>query len=397
MIRIFSILIAVLTFNSCAAQNTFTLNGKIDGQAEGMKVYLEDADYLAPKRVDTTFIKNGEFTFKGSLKQPGLYKVIIDKTIDGEPASERNWLSSTFYLENSTVEYKGHIDSLPTYFYNSKRTFKKPIITGSKTQDMADAFEASNHNLREELRDIDKKYQNEYHLPSMDDVFNTARGIELINQQKALQAKMNEANLKFIQENPSSVLAYDKAMVNFLGMYVELSIKEIDQLVSMVEKGWKGTEKFEAFKALAEKAKATAVGVKYQNFELLTPDGKKVMLSDYVKDGQFVMLEFWASWCGPCRGEIPHLREVFAKYKDKGFNIVSISIDESDAAWKKAMKEENMVWTQLNDPKGFEGEISKAYNILGIPYAILLDKEGNIFKFDMRGASLDAVLANLYD
>ena len=108
------------------------------------------------------------------------------------------------------------------------------------------------------------------------------------------------------------------------------------------------------------------------------------------------MLEFWASWCGPCRGEIPHLREVNKHYKDKGFTIVSISIDEKEQAWKKAMKEEGMVWPQLNDRGGFKGESVKAYNISGVPYCLLLDKEGKIIKVGLRGASLDAALEDIY-
>ena len=92
------------------------------------------------------------------------------------------------------------------------------------------------------------------------------------------------------------------------------------------------------------------------------------------------MLEFWASWCGPCRGEIPHLRHVYQEYKDKGFEIISISIDEKKTDWDKAMKEEKMVWKQLCDPNGFNGPVAQKYNITGVPTCILLDKEGRIFK-----------------
>ena len=97
------------------------------------------------------------------------------------------------------------------------------------------------------------------------------------------------------------------------------------------------------------------------------------------------MLEFWASWCGPCRGEIPHLRHVYQDYKDKGFEIISISIDEKKTDWDKAMKEEKMVWKQLCDPNGFKGPVAQKYNITGVPTCILLDKEGRIFKTEMRG------------
>ena len=107
------------------------------------------------------------------------------------------------------------------------------------------------------------------------------------------------------------------------------------------------------------------------------------------------MLEFWASWCGPCRGEIPHLKHVWKEYKDKGFDIVSISVDEENKDWQKALREEKMDWPQLNDPKGVQGPAQQVYNITGVPACILLDKEGRIYKTDTRGAYLDAELENL--
>ena len=183
----------------------------------------------------------------------------------------------------------------------------------------------------------------------------------------------------------------------FQDMYVRITPEQIDELEVLVDQAWPNTTKASEFKAMAEKGKRVAVGTKYSDIELVNPDGKKVKLSEYVPEGKYVMLEFWASWCGPCRGEIPHLREVYKEYKDKGFEIVSISIDRKDQDWKKAMKEENMVWTQLNDPGEFEGPVTQVYNIMGVPTCILLDKEGHIFKTDMRGAQLDAVLEEIYD
>ena len=133
-------------------------------------------------------------------------------------------------------------------------------------------------------------------------------------------------------------------------MYVRITPEQITELEGLVNKAWPNTAKAEEFNKMAEVGKRIAMGAKYPDIELTNKEGKKVKLSEYVPEGKYVMLEFWASWCGPCRAEIPHLREVYKEYKDKGFEIVSISIDRKDEDWKKAMKEENMVWTQLNDP-----------------------------------------------
>ena len=97
----------------------------------------------------------------------------------------------------------------------------------------------------------------------------------------------------------------------------------------------------------------------------------------------------------PCRGEIPHLKHVYQNYKDKGFEIISVSIDQKNKDWQKAMKEEKMPWIQLNDPQGENGPAIQVYNVTGVPHCILLDKEGKIFKTNMRGAYLDAALEQL--
>lgn len=106
-------------------------------------------------------------------------------------------------------------------------------------------------------------------------------------------------------------------------------------------------------------------------------------------------MEFWASWCGPCRGEIPHLKHSYQVWKDKGFDIVSISLDQKDADWRKAMDAEDMKWNQYNANGGFDSPIIQDYNIKGIPYALLVDSSGKIVRSGMRGASLDLALEEL--
>lgn len=144
----------------------------------------------------------------------------------------------------------------------------------------------------------------------------------------------------------------------------------------------------------AEMAKHTAIGNHYIDGTVVTPEGKQVKLSSLIKKGEYTMLEFWASWCRPCRQEIPHLKKVHEKYKD--FNIISISVDERDADWKKAMAKEGMTWTQVRNPEGFGGMVMGEYGINGIPACLILDKDGNFYKTNMRGAYLDAFLFDYY-
>ena len=106
------------------------------------------------------------------------------------------------------------------------------------------------------------------------------------------------------------------------------------------------------------------------------------------------MLDFWASWCGPCRAEIPHLKEAYKEYSTKGVAFFSVSIDKDDAAWRKAMKEENMPWAQAQAPKAGK-DVMKQYQFSGIPYILVLDKEGKIVAKNLRGKALTDKLEEL--
>lgn len=165
-------------------------------------------------------------------------------------------------------------------------------------------------------------------------------------------------------------------------------------MLGLLEGPWAGTKRLEELKEVSVTTRKLAIGEPYIDIVLLNTKGEKVMLSSLVPKDKYVMLEFWASWCGPCRGEIPHLVKVHNKYKD--FEIISISVDAKENDWQKAMKEEGMVWTQLRNPGGLEGDVKEKYNILGVPTCLLLDKEGNFYKSNMRGAYLDEFLVETY-
>ncbi len=376
------------------AQDKFTINGTLAGKADGSKVYLVYTDYVNNTPVDTVVVKKGKFQFKGAVETPAMYKIIIDRTPKGESSSEKYWKVMDFYLENSSITFEADVDNM--YSYYRKANQKPAIIKGSKTEDELTAFKDYLKDKRAEVAVLDKEYMERYHLPTIDGIYNTEEGIRLTKAMQPIEKEIKAMTMDFIRKNPKSVIAYDQARINFLGMFVELTESEIDELVAAVKEGWEGTPRYTSFIELADKARRTALNSKYQDFELVTPEGNKAKISSLVPQGEYCMLEFWASWCGPCRGEIPHLVKINEKYKDSGFKIISISIDEKDEHWKKAMTEEKMTWTQLNDPHGFNGDISKAYNIQGIPFAILLDPEGRIVDFNMRGAKLDAALQDIY-
>lgn len=393
MKNIFLSLICVLAITFCQAQNKqYTIHGQVSGSCNGMKVLLQTTDYPA-KTIDSAVIKNNQFVMNGQIPAPGLYTWVIDRTPAGEESSERNWLSSKFYLENSDITFKGDIQTLPTYFWNPDRK-GKAVIEGSASEDLHQAFRKSIAPLSKKSSQLFEEYLEKYHRPSSEGIFNTREGIRLAREMTVLDQQIDQATFDFIRQHPESVVAFDQASY-FLEGEVKLTAKQIDELSGILSKVWANTPQLADFKSKAEKAKKIAIGVPYQDIELTNPEGQVVKLSQYIPKGKYVMLEFWASWCGPCRGEIPHLKHVYKAYKDKGFEIISVSIDAKDKDWKKAMQEENMDWIQLNDSKEFKGPAQQVYNVTGVPYCILLDKEGRIYKTNMRGAYLDAELEKL--
>ena len=371
-------------------EDGYLLRGKIAGEADGMKAALMDAYAYPPVTIDSAVIRNGQFLMKGRVEYPGMYMLVIDPVGEG---NEEDLLASKFYLENSAITFSGHIDSLPTYYWRQDRPVREAVVTGSASQDLFLQYQAENRELDHQYSEIYNEYMEVYHLPALDGVFHTEEGIGLARRMAVLDQAKQAAQWAFIVRHPSSIVAYDLASQFVEGMYVNLTASQIDELEGIIRKGWAAhPEKADEFVAKAEKAKPLALGSKYRDIELINLKGEKVRLADYVPEGKYVMLEFWASWCGPCRGEIPHLRHVYETYKDKGFEIVSISIDNKRSDWEKAVREENMAWTQLCDPLMFDGPVTQMYNVTGVPTCLLLDKEGRIFKTDMRGAILDAVL-----
>lgn len=373
----------------------YTIQGTLQGDAEGARVMLADEQVVPPLKLDSAIVKDGKFTLQGKVDAPALYSLIIDTNEPNaeEPDYRNKMFRVNFYLENSDITFEGDVATLPAYYYNPARR-GKPVIKGSVAQDMSDKLNASISEPSKELNKLGEQYSKEYIIPEMDGKDATERGIEIVKAEAPFAKQVKDATWKFIRENPSSVVAFDQASYIINGYTATPSSAEIDELLGILEGPWGGTKQLEELKTVAATTRKLAIGEPYIDVELLNAKGERVMLSSLVPKDKYVMLEFWASWCGPCRGEIPHLVKVHNKYKD--FEIISISVDAKEADWQKAMKEEGMVWTQLRNPDGLEGAVKEKYNIFGVPTCLLLDKEGKFYKTNMRGAYLDEFLVETY-
>ena len=136
-------------------------------------------------------------------------------------------------------------------------------------------------------------------------------------------------------------------------------------------------------------------GLQYKDLTMSDMDGKNVRLSNWVGKGKYVLVDFWASWCGPCRQEMPNVVEAYRKYKSKNFEIVGVSFDERKGAWTAAVKQLGMTWPQMSDLRGWQSAAASVYGINSIPANVLLDPKGKIVAVDLRGDDLQTTLAGL--
>lgn len=376
------------TLVACQREPGYKISGSVPGTPDGMKVYL----YNWNTPVDSSVVKGGKFVLTGKVDVPTRYQLLIDLSPDKVESYEKDLRGSDVFVENVDITYESpSIDSLPS------RSFQRKVkgnvaVKGSLTHDLFLCYQEKIKPYRTKNSEAWNKYLKVYHIPALDGVFNTREGIALAREMNDAQKEITRIQWDFIKANPKSPVSVDVAQNMVYS--AKFSKAEMENLLQAIDPSLRETAGYKQLQKSLEEIAPIALGEKYKDLELVDENGKVVHLADFVKPGQYNMVEFWASWCGPCREEIPHLRHVYDAYgkgKD-AFNMISVSIDDKEKDWKQALKEENMKWTQLCDLKGWKGEVINKYKIQGVPFCLILDKEGRIIDHGVRGSELDVVL-----
>ena len=385
----------MLLAGQAMANDTFSIRGTLKGNAEGARVQMQYIDGMEPVSLGNTVVKDGKFELQGKVDSPVLASLTIDMNDpkDAQPDYVNKAVQVNFYVENSEITIEGDVNTLPAVYYNENRT-GKAVIKGSKAQDDYDRFNTLLAPVKAKSDSLFDRIVQEYNIPMSNGQDARAAGIRLVNEQKPYKEQEKMLTLGYILANISSPVAFDEAYYTLSGYLFPLTAAEFDNLNGVLKAHWGETERYKKALPTIQKNRALAVGEKYVDIDLVDEKGKTVKLSSLIPQGKYCMLDFWASWCGPCRAEIPHLKKLAEAYKD--FDIISVSLDEKDAAWKKALKEEAMAWPQLRNPKGVYGVTLDVYNITGIPNCIILDDQGRFVRSNMRGAYLDAFLAETF-
>ena len=381
------------TLVACQREPGYKISGSVPGTPDGMKVYL----YNWNTPVDSSVVKGGKFVLTGKVDVPTRYQLLIDLSPDKVESYEKDLRGSDVFVENVDIKYESpSIDSLPSRNSFLRNVKGNVIVTGSPVHDLFLSYQEKIKPYRTKNSEAWNKYLKVYHIPALDGVFNTREGIALAREMNDAQKEITRIQWDFIKANPKSPVSVDVAQNMVYS--AKFSKAEMENLLQAIDPSLRETAGYKQLQKSLEEIAPIALGEKYKDLELVDENGKVVHLADFVKPGQYNMVEFWASWCGPCRGDIPHLKDAYSAYHAKGFDIVSVSIDANKEQWKKALEQEQMAWLQVCDKgEGFDGFIVKKYGISGVPSSFLIDPQGKIILTNARGGWLDTKLIELFE
>jgi peroxiredoxin len=375
MKRIFFVIVSgiVLLLAGCSqkVENAYTLKGTL-GDFGAIKVYLVT---MSGEIIDSVDVKNNKFEFTGEATDP--YRAILFVNYEaGTPFSFDLKDILRFYVEPGTISVAS-ADSIKnakikgTLINEDSQKWAeitKPISEGQKE------FYAWWRSLTPEEQEDEVTYAK---AEAIDDSLNTLT---------------KAAALEFIKANPASYYALDNFFRAIIG-YNSPEPKEAQEVLNLFSEKLRGTKLGQETQSMIDAVTATAVGSIAPDFTQNDPNGKPVKLSDF--RGKYVLLDFWASWCGPCRRENPNVVAAYHQYKDKGFTVFGVSFDDEKGRekWLKAIEDDKLEWTQVSDLKGWKNEAGQLYAISSIPSNYLLDPEGKIIEKNLRGVALLEALA----
>jgi peroxiredoxin len=369
----------LLAMSSCTDENSpsFTLKGKLGNWSDPATIYLSYWDD-GNEYLDTTRLSKGSFSFEGTVGEPAPARLILDYTGEGMGQAAQAGHILYLYLENGTVKMKSPDSLQNSQFVNSpinEAHLAYLDFIGGQIQDLA-------ARMNEKVMQATPEQQN-------DSAFNA----QLNQEYRQLLDERTQKQQQYVRDHHDS---YFSVVALSESVSSDFDVEEIEPLFLSIDEKYRTSFPGKAFAQRIEAAKTIGIGKKAPGFTQNDPDGNPVSLSDF--QGKYVLLDFWASWCGPCRQENPNLVKAYAAYKDKGFEILGVSLDNKDGkeAWVKAIEKDGLTWTQVSDLNSWNNEVARSYGVRAVPQSYLIDPQGVIVAQNLRGEALEAKLKEIF-
>lgn len=350
------------------AQQPYQVKGKFTKATQLEKAFLA---YMVDgkQKIDTALVVNGAFQFSGTITDPKQVRLAFERK---EKASRNNDVAM-FYLEKGVITING-VDSAKTAVvaspvnndYTKLKNMLKPVTVQQEAL------------MKEYQAATDEQKKDEAFMAKIE-----ARDEALGKQEKVILKS-------FLEQNKASFVNF--FVLSQIGGYTP-DVAEVEPLFQSLAPSLKNSAEGKAFAEKVVSLKAVSIGSTAPDFTQNDVKGNPVKLSSL--RGKYVLVDFWASWCGPCRHENPVVVEAYNQFKDKNFTILGVSLDNAKANWEKAIAADKLDWTQVSDLKGWQNEVAALYGVQSIPQNFLLDPQGKIIAKNLRGEELKSKLGEL--
>lgn len=382
MKKILLLATATLALYSCSkvADGEYLITGKVKGMKTGL-VFLqkEGPDGMSLVNVDTVKIVDEKFEIKGKVDEPAISILEIQKVNGKVP----------FILEHGEITVDVDKDSI-----------NKSKIGGTYSNDEFSKFNEESAKIRKKIQKsvMDFQMKNMAAMSEARKNNDTVTINSLRKQYDVLQKDMTDYTFNYPKSHPKSFISVliTQAMFSnpkFKAKDIEAVFNSLDASLKKTKPAKKIKENLDAAKKLLSTKSNISVGLVAPDFKAPTSDGKMTSLKENL--GKVTLLDFWASWCQPCRAENPNVVALYNEFHSKGLNIISVSLDQAADKWKEAIAQDKLTWTQVSNLKEMKDPIAIQYGVSQIPTTFLLDASGKIVAIDLRGEQLKAKVSEL--
>lgn len=381
MKKVLMLVSAVAVMVSCnkAGDNEYVVTGTVKDIKDGTQVFIEKQDSIGRVvAIDTAKIEKGKFSFKGSASEPEIHMVQVESLMGKVP----------FILENGEIDIEVDKDSI-----------QKSVVSGTYNNDELTNFKKEGMKIQKKMM----KFQQDNMMKMQQ-----AQQAQDTVTMNSLRKKFSNIQEEFMKQSEDYVGSHPKAFISALivdGMFNQMApdLDKIKKHFAKLDKSLqdgkvgKGIQKkikaIENPMAVSDNGSAPAVGSIAPDFSAKNPEGKTVSLKESM--GKVTIIDFWASWCKPCRAENPSVVALYNELHGKGLNIIGVSLDKEAGAWKDAIAKDKLTWNQISNLQYWNEPIAKTYGVESIPATFILDANGKIVAKDLRGDALKAKVNEL--